>query len=338
MRRETLKFRGTEYPFEPGDSVLDCLKAGGIGVASSCYAGSCGACLLRVVRGAVPAQAQSSLHSGARATGEFLSCVCPAETGLEVEAVDDIKSARGRIESTAREGDEVIRVRVALERAIEYRAGQVVHLVHPSEGMSGVFAITSTIGEPSLELYWMERGHGEPFSWFLHADVEEVVVRGPVGHFFYMNDPAEPLVLIASGIAVAPALGVLRAAVRRRHRAPIVFIHLTTRPDEHFRRRVEEEAALADCVVTWREIVGSRDDNERVERALESVPRCLSGARIYLGGEALLLRKLRLQVFGRGADQDRVHRFVLKQSLLTRNNGRGGRSAGRAIVRLARDY
>lgn len=312
MRNETLKYMGKEYPFEPGDSVLDCLKASGLAVPSSCYSGSCGACLLRAARGTVSTQAQSTLHSGARAVGEFFSCVCPARADLEIEAVDGAKSTRGRIEWLGREDDEVFRLHLALERTLDYRAGQVVHLVRPSDGLSSLFSITSVPGESLLELYWMERDGGAALPWFAQANSGEVVVRGPSGHFFYMNDPAEPLVVIGSGIAAAPVLGVLRHAIRERHQAPIVFIRLVARPAAHFRRRLEELEKLADCDVIASEVVVDTDASRTVKRVLSSVPGCLSDARVYLAGESLLLRKLRLQVFGRGADQDRIHRFVLK--------------------------
>lgn len=322
MERETLRFLEKECPFEPGDSVLDCLKAAGLAVASSCYAGSCGACVLRAVNGTVSSRAQSPLHSGARAAGEFLSCVCPARADLHVEPVDRVESVGGRIDSVQRVDNSSVRVLVRIERPLEYRAGQVVHLVRPSDGMSSPCAIASLPGEPLLELYLVEHHRSAPYPWFAEAAGKDVIVRGPSGHFFYMNDPREPLVLLGSGVAIAPVLGVVRAAVRRKHRAPIVCVQLAERPDHHFRGCFERQAALAVCSMRWTEIIVDSDDSGRVERALGGVPHSLSGARVYLAGESLLLRKLRLRVFGRGADPDRIHRFALVRPHLAKARGK----------------
>lgn len=322
MECETLRFLEKDCPFEPGDSVLDCLTAAGLAVASSCYAGSCGACVLRAVNGTVSPRAQSRLHSGARAAGEFLSCVCPARADLHVEPVDRVESVGGRIDSVQRVDDSIVRVLVRIERPLKYRAGQVVHLVRPSDGMSSPCAITSLPDEPRLELYLVERHRGALCPWFEEATGKDVVVRGPSGHFFYMNDPREPLVLIGSGVAIAPVLGVLRTAIGSGHCAPIVCIRLAERSDHHFRRCLERQAAMAVGRMRWNEVVVDSDDSGRVERALGSIPRCLSGARVYLAGESMLLRKLRLRVFGRGADPDRIHRFALMGSHLAKARGK----------------
>src|SRR5690606_32224169 len=132
-----------------------------------------------------------------------------------------------------------------------------------SDGMSSLFAITSVPGAPLLERYLMEYHRGAPCPWSAQAASEEAVVSGPSGHLFYMDAQREPLVLIGSGVAPAPLLGVLRTAVRLGHQAPIVFIRLVARSDNHFRRCLKQQAALADCNVRCNEVTFDMGNDRR---------------------------------------------------------------------------
>lgn len=317
MERQTLRFLGREYPFEPGDSVLDCLKANGRTVASSCYAGTCGACVLRAVDGTVSERARARLHSGARAFGEFLSCICPARADLCVEPVDYVRSYAGRVHLVERLDEDMILAHVRPEGSMEHRPGQVIHLVRPSDGLSRPSIVTSTLDDPLLELYMHEPEGGDLGSWLLGAQEKDVVVEGPSGHFFYMNDLDEPLVLIGIGAAFAPVLGVFRAAIRGGHRAPVTFLRVRRNVDDRLRKCLERGAVGAPCQVTYHEELGEPGDAETIERALRVLPSSLYRTRVYLAGTPLLLRKFRMRVVGLSADPDRVHLAPFKPTPAT---------------------
>jgi len=67
-----IRYGGQAYESRQGESVLECLTAHGVSVPSSCHAGVCQSCMMRVVKGRVPAAAQSGLKP-AHAAKNFLS-------------------------------------------------------------------------------------------------------------------------------------------------------------------------------------------------------------------------------------------------------------------------
>ncbi len=294
MERRSLRYLGREIPFEPGESVLDCLKAQGVVVASICHEGVCRACVLRAVEGDVCRRAQSSLHTGARAEGHFLSCLCPSKEGLRVQPIDHLESSPGRIQSVERVERGVVRARIGTERALNHRSGQIVQIVRPSDGAFRPFGLANSAEENFLEIFVEERKDALFSPWLLGGVGESVMVRGPSGHFFYMNDPEEPLVLTGGGVAAAPALGVLRAAIRAGHRAPITFIRLGSQSSGYFCARLEDAARRARCELKWKELIVGPSDERVAERIMNHLPESLLGTRAYFAGAQLLLRKLRL--------------------------------------------
>lgn len=82
-------FEGEAYPFKPGDSVLDCLLRQEVNIASSCHAGACQICILRMLSGEIPEPAQSALRPTQRERQLFLACRCAAAAELEVARIDD---------------------------------------------------------------------------------------------------------------------------------------------------------------------------------------------------------------------------------------------------------
>lgn len=311
-----LSFSGRKLEARDGQTVLECLEHHGIPVVSSCRAGVCQSCTMRAVAGEIPAAAQAGLKPAHRAQGHFLTCQCPVEPGLEVVPLGELRALSARVAKVEELSGDVLRVRLELEGSFAFRAGQFVQLVR-ADGLSRAYSIANLPDEGYLELHVALLPDGKMSGWLRAAVGETVEVRGPQGDCFYMGEPDEPLLLAGTGTGLAPLLGVLRAALKAGHRAPITLIHGVRNGISLYERKLLEEIAKDHPHVTVLfSVLSSGEQSESVVEGVLSDPidQIVSRqsidpetSRVYLCGNPEIVAKLKKKIYIAGASLDRIH-------------------------------
>jgi len=304
-----LECDGREVPLAEGESVLDALLRAGVEVASSCRAGACQSCLVRVTSGAVPARAQAGLKETLRARGFALACQIVPETALAIslEGKSDLEVA-ARVEAVDRLAADVLCVRLRSETELAYRAGQFVTLLR-SDGLARAYSLASRPADGQLlELHVRVVAGGRMSNWLAtEATGASVRLRGPAGDCFYTSTDAEqPLVLAGAGTGLAPLWGILRDALAAGHRGAIQLWHgardvegLYLRAELAQLSREHPHFSYHPCALAGDE-AGELRIGRLDELLLRAVP-SYARQRFYLCGDAPLVQGLKRKLFLQGA-------------------------------------
>lgn len=217
------------WSVQPGVNLLDALREAGIAVPYSCRAGSCHACLVRCTRGEVLDARPEALDTARRDEGWRLSCQCRVIEDLAVEVFDP---QRDGLPASVVEADwpapDVLRLRLAAQRPLRYRAGQ--HLIlWSADGVARPYSLASVPGiDPWLEFHIDCRLPGAFSDFARHLRAGDAVRLGELRGGALHYDPEwheRPLLLMGSGTGLAPLWGVLREALRCNHQGRIRVIH-----------------------------------------------------------------------------------------------------------------
>lgn len=312
-----IRFEGQRFELHAGETVLEGIERQGSSLPSFCRRGVCQACLVKAKSGAVPAAAQRGLKDGLRQQALFLACLCQPSGDLEVERIDGGATFPTRVERVERLSEQVLRVMLAAPEGFSHRAGQFVQLQR-SDGLMRAYSIASLPGGP-LELHVERLPGGAMSRWLQTATGEPLTLRGPFGECFYLSDePDRPLCLAGSGTGLAPLLGVLRAAIAARHRAPIQLHHGSRqREGLYFWEELAALARAAPQVELWGSVLeepARREpcDDERIavrplDDALLGADVAWREARVYLCGNYDLVRRLQKRAYLAGASLARIH-------------------------------
>lgn len=126
-------------------NLLDALNDAGFNVPYSCRAGSCHACMVRCVDGAVADALPDALPVAKREQGWRLACQCSVLGDLQVALFDPRLDGLPASVCAADWLGEVLRLRLLPERALRYHAGQ--HLLLWLGGVARPYSLASLPGE-----------------------------------------------------------------------------------------------------------------------------------------------------------------------------------------------
>lgn len=308
-------FEGAEYALAPDETVLAGLRRQGVEMPSSCESGICQTCMMRSVKGTVPAVATKGLRPTQREQGCFLACVCVPEDDLEVRRVDDAGKTPASIVSTAPLNDTVLKVCLRAGEPIEYRAGQFMTFVR-ADGLSRSYSIASVSGlDEDLEFHVALLPDGRMSGW-LHTEAnpsDRLDLIGPLGTCFYTaTDPEQPLLLAGTGTGLAPLYGIARDALRQGHRGAIHLFHGSlTQPALYLYselRALDAEHAnfhYRPCVLNSPASDGVHMGS--IDAYIAHVLPTLKGFRAYLCGHPDIVKLLQKKVFLSGARMQDIH-------------------------------
>ncbi|MCU1718843.1 iron-sulfur-binding ferredoxin reductase [Pseudomonas sp. 5P_3.1_Bac2] len=231
----------------PASNLLDSLLAAGVPVAHSCRAGSCHACMVRCVGGVLVDAQSQALSLSQREQGWRLACQCQVQDDVSIELFDPIRDAQSaRVHSCDWLSEQVLRLRLQLQRPLRYSAGQYVQL-WIADDIARPYSLASLAGEdPWLELHIDCAANGAFTSRARHLQAGDSLAVGELRGAALHYDPqwqAYPLWLLAAGTGLAPLYAVLREALRQEHSAPIHLLHVARSAAEHYLREELEELA-----------------------------------------------------------------------------------------------
>lgn len=303
-----IRYKDVEVALQPDESVLDALLRAGVNVASSCRAGACQSCMLRVASGDPGTAATAGLRPAQREQGFFLACVSRPTEDLVI-AGDELPSVPAEVVEVVDLGAAVARVRLRPLEDLSYRAGQYVQVVR-DDGLTRAYSLASVPGvDALLELHVRVHPHGAMSRWLAAAAPgTRVRLRGPAGECFYTEGrPEQPLLLAGTGTGLAPLYGVLRDALHRGHTGPISLVHGALDPRGLYLIDVLQDLARSAGNLRYVRCALSGEPGNGVEIGdvvpvtLGQLP-TLKGARVFLCGGPDQVAALKRQAFLRGAN------------------------------------
>lgn len=313
----TLSLDGRVYERNDGETVLDALLRQGVDLSYSCRRGTCFTCLLRAPGVEIPAVAQRGLRRTVAAEGYFLAC-CFAPTADELE-IHRPREAEvyGRAVVRAKLVASRTAVRLFLEpaTALYYHPGQFIN-VRRADGLTRSYSLASVPRcDPLLELHVRRMANGAMSRWLFDdlAVGDAVDIAGPYGSCFYLqDDPTKPILLVGTGIGLAPLVGIVRDALQSGHTGPM-HLYLGSRKPEglylqselHALALQHESFHYEPCVSGLEVPVGyhaGRADDVAFTRHPD-----LEGWRVFLCGVAPMVHAARKRAYLAGAKLSEIH-------------------------------
>lgn len=312
-----LECDGRSLELLPGQTVLDALLGAGLSVAASCRAGACQACLVQATRGTPPVAAQQGLKESLRLAGYFMACQARPDADLEV-SIEGVRALEvpARISVVERLTNDVLRVSVRVLQPLTFRAGQYITLSR-TDGLARAYSIANRPHDDPdlLELHVRVLAGGRMSGWLAGPEAVDaaVSVRGASGDCFYVpGNTQQPLTLIGTGTGLAPLWGILHDALAHGHSGPIELWHGARAANGLYLERELRSLQERYPQLSYRRCVLEGSDEAGVEigrldaLVLEHVP-SFAGRRVYLCGDALMVQRLKRQVFLRGAALREIH-------------------------------
>ena len=220
---------GKVYDCDRSETVLQALLRNEVAVPYSCRNGVCLTCLLRAVRGHVPAAAQNGLRKTLCLGGYFMACVCTPDQDLDLALPNDAEVyGRAVIRSVERLAPAICRVVIEPATPLYYRSGQFVNL-RRDDGLVRSYSLASVPRRDRyLEFHVKRLPGGDMCNWVFDAlqPGDALDIQGPNGSCFYVSGrPEQPLLLVGNGSGLAPLMGIVRDALYSKHTGDIRLYH-----------------------------------------------------------------------------------------------------------------
>ncbi len=308
-------YAGQSYECGEG-SVLDCLTAQGVPVPSSCHSGVCQTCLMRAVDGDLPDKSQAGLKPTIAAQKYFMACSCYPENDIEV-ILPETGTGKLEAEVTSVEylNSDILGIRLKPSRPFEYRAGQFLNLFK-DETTARCYSLASV---PALneELFLNVRKvpSGLVSGWLFEKlkAGDGITISEATGDCFYVpGNPEQNILLIATGSGLAPLYGIIRDALLNGHTGKLSLYHGSYNTEGFY--LVEELKKLAQShdnfsyvpCVSEGEAPAGYAQGMVLDVALAENPD-LSGWRVFLCGNPLMVNAAKQQTFFAGASMREIY-------------------------------
>jgi len=310
-----IRFEGQTFVCGGDESVLACMTRHGVMIPSSCQAGACQTCMIRALEGQPTPESQQGLKDTLKAQNYFLACMCKPTEDMSIGLSTVSPSYQAALRDKTALNESVVRLRVDQPQGFNYRAGQFINLVRPSDQLTRSYSLASVPGDGYLELQVKRVPDGQMSNW-LFDDFEvgdKIEFFGPAGDCFYIPGAAEqPLLLVGTGTGLAPLYGILRDVLAQGHTGPIHLFHASLAVpglylEDELRAldRENEQFHYVPCVLHGDAPEGGRQGNiaELPMAELGS----LSGYRVFLCGDPPIVNALRQKCFIAGASMQDIH-------------------------------
>lgn len=225
----TIQYHNRLFPCNEGQTVLDVLLENGQDIPHSCKMGVCVTCIMQLVEGDVPAQAQAGLRDSLVEQGRFLPCVCRPEADMQITDVDqqDLFSPAVVHDIEYLQPD-ICRIFLEPATPLYYRAGQFLNL-RREDGLVRSYSLASVPRlDSGLEFHIKRLRNGEMSNWLLDElkPGDHLGIQGPTGNCFYQPGRTDQnMLLVGNGTGLAPLLGIARDALASGHTATIQLYH-----------------------------------------------------------------------------------------------------------------
>jgi 3-phenylpropionate/trans-cinnamate dioxygenase ferredoxin reductase subunit len=221
-----VSIRGRTFRVRAGDVLLDGALANGVDMPHDCRAGTCGTCMVQVVKG-------QTVCGETHTQGMVHACQARVVSDLEVEMEDvpEIDTTRARLTGIRELAPDIVELMIAPEREISYLPGQYFRFTFngfPARAFSPTASFDGRIGGAVIRLN-VKRVRGGRVSSALGTTIRpghRLRVQGPFGRAFLRPGGKGRLILAGSGTGFAPIWAIACMALRenRERDRPIVVI------------------------------------------------------------------------------------------------------------------
>lgn len=217
----------------PKETLLQAALREGIAFPHSCRVGGCATCKCRLVSGKVRELTQSGyiLSDEELDQGYILACQAVPQTDVRIEVDLSALPARrqigGRIVGQERLTHDIVQLRVQLDEALAYKAGQFADLTLDSlPGVARSYSFATPVQPDAQVSFFVRKVPGGRFSTLVvdhDLTGQRLTVHGPGGDF-WLRPADAPLLLVAGGSGLAPMLAMLADARAQGVARPVTLL------------------------------------------------------------------------------------------------------------------
>lgn len=218
---------------QPKETLLQAALREGINFPHSCRVGGCASCKCKLVNGKVKELTEAGyiLSDEDLDQGYILACQSVPQTDVSIEVDLGSQQARrrvgGRVVSQDKLTHDITRLRVQLDEALAYKAGQFADIsIESLSGVSRSYSFATPVQPDSQVSFFVRRVPGGVFSSAIsdgNVVGQSVTVDGPAGDFWLRSSDA-PILLVAGGSGLAPVLALLKDAVAHGVSRPVALL------------------------------------------------------------------------------------------------------------------
>jgi len=310
-----IHFEGRDYFCAEDETILESMTRHGVLIPSSCQSGACQTCMIRALQGTPSAESQKGLKATLKAQNYFLACVCKPVEDMSIGLSKVSPQFTTTVVKKELLNESVVRICLQKPSGFKYMAGQFINVQRAYDELTRSYSLASIPADDVLELHIKRIPDGKMSNWIfdeLKVD-DEVSFFGPAGDCFYVSGQAEhPLLLIGTGTGLAPLYGILRDVLAQEHQGTIHLFHASlTAEGLYLEQELRELAAkhahlnYVPCVMHGDVPEGGQQGNiaDIPARLIDS----LSGYRVFLCGDPMIVNKLRQMSFLSGASMQDIY-------------------------------
>lgn len=218
---------------QPKETLLQAALREGINFPHSCRVGGCASCKCKLVNGKVKELTEAGyiLSDEDLDQGYILACQSVPQTDVSIEVDLGSQKARrrvgGRVVSQDKLTHDITRLRVQLDEALAYKAGQFADIsIESLSGVSRSYSFATPVQPDSQVSFFVRRVPGGVFSSAINDGIvvgQSVTIDGPAGDFWLRPSDA-PILLVAGGSGLAPVLALLKDAVAHGVSRPVALL------------------------------------------------------------------------------------------------------------------
>lgn len=228
----------TSGEVECGQSLFSALTQTGVFLPAACGGkGTCGRCQVKVTGGGGPLMPleQLSLTSEQIAAAMRLACQVKVRGDIELMVSGELLNARNyAVElvsaETVAESVKTLVFKLREGESLHFKPGQYMQVFYqlPWEKAIRAYSLSSDPGADQSFSFDIQRVEGGLMSTYLHQLQigQQIEVCGPFGEMFL--DPeaaAQPVVLIAGGVGLAPMRSMLASLLNSGFAQPVMLFH-----------------------------------------------------------------------------------------------------------------
>lgn len=218
---------------QAGETLLQAALRQGIEIPYSCRVGGCATCKCKLVEGQVKQLTETTylLNDHDLDNGVILACqsVPLSDVRIEVDLSGQARRRRvtGRVIAQQRLTHDITCLRVQLNQGLRYQAGQYAEVsLGALPGVQRSYSFASPCGLDAQVEFFVRKAPGGAFSTAVNErDLldQSVQIDGPLAEFTLRPAPA-PLLMVAGGSGLAPALALLKEALHQGVARPATLL------------------------------------------------------------------------------------------------------------------
>ncbi|TCM68306.1 dimethylsulfoxide oxygenase zeta subunit [Acinetobacter calcoaceticus] len=209
----TIEPLGTTIEVEEDQTILDAALRQGVWLPFACGHGTCGTCKVQVTDGFFDLGDASpfALMDIEREENKVLACCCKPESDMVIEAdVDEdedflgylIEDYQAKVISITDLSPTIKGVRLEIDRAMQFQAGQYINIQLPTIEGTRAFSIANAPSEEGIIELHIRQVPGGTATSYVHQSLQvgdQVDLSGPYGQFFVRKSDEKDMIFIAGG-------------------------------------------------------------------------------------------------------------------------------------------